>query len=78
MVAAFEAPFFSALADFACFLDVFWVLADVVAASATGAATIDTDTRTAAATADRGVEPKNLEKMESDRNMIRSAHQGWR
>ncbi|WP_371704746.1 hypothetical protein [Cupriavidus sp. L7L] len=75
---ALEADFLVTLALVACFLDAFCVLADVLAASATGAATIDTDTSTAAATADKGVEPKNLEKMESDRNMIRSAHEEWR
>ncbi|BDB23860.1 hypothetical protein CTP10_R12010 [Cupriavidus sp. P-10] len=77
-VTSLEVDFLVTLALVACFFVAFCVLAGLLAASAKGAATIDTDTSTAAATADKGVEPKNLEKMESDRNMIRSAHQEWR
>jgi hypothetical protein len=64
-----------ALDDFVCFLAGFSVDVDVVAASAMGAASIEADASTATAMALMGVKPKNLEKMESDRNMIRSAHQ---
>jgi hypothetical protein len=67
--------FFSLLDDFVCFFADFSVDVDLVAASATGAASIEADASTATAMALMGVKPKNLEKMESDRNMIQSAHQ---
>ena len=68
------ADFFSDLATFADFLLVLAVSDVFVAASATGAASMETVNSTEAATEVRGVEPKNRKNRgESDRNMIHSA-----
>ncbi|WP_231401550.1 hypothetical protein [Cupriavidus sp. WS] len=66
------AGFFSDFEIFADFLD--FVVSALVAASAVGTASMETDSSIEAATAVKGTEPKNLEnREESDRNMIHSA-----